>query len=266
MNRKSNLLSIGEISKLTGAGIKSLRYYERINILKPAYVSPDTGYRYYTVDQIYLVEMIRFCIELDIPLAEMTNFIDQDGVMDFRKFFREGREVAEKKIKALKKGLKLISNIERQMDLSEQFQLGQIYTCEMPEKVFHVKPCGKSLENINIVEIVKSFSEMLPIEDDYEMCEYGFLCTHSPDETIYYSFLEVPKNLEMESTIVIPKGTYLFIQSEDYKIEQACDIFKEHIDTEKPFLAIETEIITGRHKVSKPIKELRVFATHKTPL
>ena len=35
MNEKEKLLSIGEISKMTGAGIKALRHYEKINILKP---------------------------------------------------------------------------------------------------------------------------------------------------------------------------------------------------------------------------------------
>lgn len=45
-------LTIGEVSKMKGVGIKSLRYYDRLGILKPAYINPDTGYRYYSIEQM----------------------------------------------------------------------------------------------------------------------------------------------------------------------------------------------------------------------
>ena len=37
---KSNLLTIGEISKRTASSIKSLRYYDSIGLLKPVYIDP----------------------------------------------------------------------------------------------------------------------------------------------------------------------------------------------------------------------------------
>ena len=43
---KTKLLSIGTLSKLTGVHIKSLRYYDQIGTMPPAYVDPDTKYRY----------------------------------------------------------------------------------------------------------------------------------------------------------------------------------------------------------------------------
>ena len=39
--KKKNLLSIGELSKITGVHIKALRYYDSLGILTPAYVDPD---------------------------------------------------------------------------------------------------------------------------------------------------------------------------------------------------------------------------------
>ena len=38
--------TIGEISKMKGVGIKSLRYYDKVGVLKPAYINQETGYRY----------------------------------------------------------------------------------------------------------------------------------------------------------------------------------------------------------------------------
>ena len=61
-------LTIGEVSKMKGVGIKSLRYYDRLGILKPAYINPDTGYRYYSIEQMLMLDMILLCLGLDIPL------------------------------------------------------------------------------------------------------------------------------------------------------------------------------------------------------
>ena len=43
---KKRLFSIGKLSKLTGVHIQSLRYYESLGLLRPAFVDPDSGYRY----------------------------------------------------------------------------------------------------------------------------------------------------------------------------------------------------------------------------
>ena len=39
---KQNLLTIGNLSKQTGVHVKSLRYYEQLGILLPAYTDPDS--------------------------------------------------------------------------------------------------------------------------------------------------------------------------------------------------------------------------------
>ena len=59
---QTELLTIGNLSKQTGVHVKSLRYYEQLGILLPAYTDPDTGYRYYTLSQIPVVNAIRACI------------------------------------------------------------------------------------------------------------------------------------------------------------------------------------------------------------
>lgn len=46
------LLRIGEFSKLSGLPIRTLRYYDEIDLFKPAEIDLFTGYRYYTEEQI----------------------------------------------------------------------------------------------------------------------------------------------------------------------------------------------------------------------
>lgn len=47
----SQLLRIGEFAGLTRVSIKALRFYAAEELLVPAWVDPDSGYRYYRVEQ-----------------------------------------------------------------------------------------------------------------------------------------------------------------------------------------------------------------------
>lgn len=65
--KKNALLSIGDFSKVTGVGIKALRYYDEIGILTPAFIDSNSGYRYYSFHQKAVADAIQFCVELGIP-------------------------------------------------------------------------------------------------------------------------------------------------------------------------------------------------------
>jgi DNA-binding transcriptional MerR regulator len=261
MSHRDKLLSIGEVSKLTGAGIKALRYYERKNILPPAYIEPDSKYRYYSLEQVYLVTIIMFCVELDIPLKELSNFTDENGSFNFEDFLINGKQIAKKKMKALQKGLRFIDEIESKNQLIEFRMTGEIYSREIPEKVFYVKPCGHSLEDINILEVVRSFSDAPYAAEYIEIPEYGFLCKYSPAGQSYYAFVEIPAHMESEETMKIPAGKYFCKQIENSKIEQTPEIFSEYLGGSDTFLAIETEeFYVGKHKKNNNhINELRVI-------
>ena len=55
---RNNLLSIGEVARMKGVGIKALRYYERIGVLLPAHVDSQTGYRYYALSQMPELDVV----------------------------------------------------------------------------------------------------------------------------------------------------------------------------------------------------------------
>ncbi len=94
---KDKLLSIGEVSKLKGVGIKSLRYYERIGIFNPAYINPETGYRYYSMTQMMELDVIITCIELGIPLKDLESYRKLSGALDLEAMLERGRASAIKR-------------------------------------------------------------------------------------------------------------------------------------------------------------------------
>ena len=52
------LLSIGEVSRINDVPVKTLRYYDEIDLLKPYYINEETGYPYYSYEQFYVIDAI----------------------------------------------------------------------------------------------------------------------------------------------------------------------------------------------------------------
>jgi predicted transcriptional regulator YdeE len=204
-----------------------------------------------------------FCVELDIPLKELTHFIDENSTVDFRAFLARGKEIAQKKMDTIEKGMRLINFFEQDIDLTEKHSLGDAYTRKIPEKFFYTIPCGQTFENVDQYELAKLFLD-IPYSDD-DLIEYGFLCEYSPAGIQRYVFLEVSNDNADKSDMdckVIPAGTYYCQQSEESHIEQATEIFKDYITDidSKSFIAIETEVFSGKFSINKPLNELRVLA------
>jgi DNA-binding transcriptional MerR regulator len=262
VSRKANLLSIGEVSKYSGASIRSLRYYEQMNILKPAHIDIDSGYRYYSVDQLHHVGMIIFCIKLGIPLKELALLIDDEDVIDIRTLLVRGKALAEEKLKSIQRGLRLFGVIERQMDLAEMHTKGMIYPRKIEEKMFFVQRFEKSQADFGQLDIVKAYMEMPFTDDEFEvLTEYGVMYEHTPAGVEHYVFVEVPKRMKVQSKKIIPAGIYHCCLGDDGRIDKAADIFQEQLSGKDSFIAIETEIMASGYEVGKPFSsELRIIA------
>lgn len=67
-------LSITELAKLRKVSSETLRYYDRINLLKPEYIDPETRYRYYSVRQSEKLGVIRELRELGMSVEEVQDY------------------------------------------------------------------------------------------------------------------------------------------------------------------------------------------------
>jgi len=78
-----NYYKIHEISKLYGVGVDSLRYYERLGILKP---KRDTnGYRLYSLNDMYKLNILRDLRKLDFSMQQIKEYLDgqsMDNTLD----------------------------------------------------------------------------------------------------------------------------------------------------------------------------------------
>jgi len=255
---KENIISIGEMARLTGAGIQALRHYEKLNLLKPIYTNPDSGYRYYSFEQAYLVEIIILCVELDIPLKNLPKFAN-DNIIDLASFLKTGKEIALKKIKKLKRGLKLVENMEKKMQLADDQMKGDIWTETIPERYLKILSFGRTFKEIDTLAIYKEFADSLNVNDALKHSEYGFMYIHNDRLKMYYAFIEIDALEADKNTLVIPVSVYYCKQSEYSRIESVVDVFKPLLVENDSFVAFETDILKSRYNISNPYKEIKFF-------
>jgi effector-binding domain-containing protein len=72
------MFKIGEFSKLSHVTVKTLRYYDRIGLLKPAEVDRFTNYRYYSASQLPRLNRILALKGLGLSLDQIARLLEND--------------------------------------------------------------------------------------------------------------------------------------------------------------------------------------------
>ena len=72
---KRERFTVGEVSKITGISKDTLRYYDRIGLFRPAMKDPHTGYRYYTIDQFWYIDIITCFRKLGTPIEKLKKVL-----------------------------------------------------------------------------------------------------------------------------------------------------------------------------------------------
>lgn len=69
------MLTIGQISKICGVSVKTLRHYDKIGLLKPKQADTFTGYRYYDESQIGIMLLIGRYKRYGLSLTEIQELL-----------------------------------------------------------------------------------------------------------------------------------------------------------------------------------------------
>jgi len=69
----ADLMPIGRFARLTRLSVRALRRYDAEGLLAPAWVDPDSRYRYYALEQVPAAATIALLRSLDVPLATCSS-------------------------------------------------------------------------------------------------------------------------------------------------------------------------------------------------
>ncbi|MGC0312951.1 MerR family transcriptional regulator [Kitasatospora acidiphila] len=63
--------SIGQLARESGLSVSSLRFYDGADVFGPAWVDPQTGYRWYAADQLAAARLLARLRRLGLPLTQI---------------------------------------------------------------------------------------------------------------------------------------------------------------------------------------------------
>lgn len=115
---ETRMFKIGEFSKVGLVSIKTLRHYDDMGLLQPAYTDPDSGYRYYIPEQLPRLNKILALKELGFSLSQVKAMLDDNiSLEDMRTMLDKRRHEIKQQIED--EMLKL-SWVEAKLDFIER--------------------------------------------------------------------------------------------------------------------------------------------------
>jgi len=90
-----DLLVIGRFARLVGLSVGALRHYDELDILRPAWVDPENGYRSYRRGQLETARVIARLRDLEVPLDGIRAYLGTDDPAERRRLLVDHRKRIE---------------------------------------------------------------------------------------------------------------------------------------------------------------------------
>ncbi len=219
-----NYLSIGEVSKIKGVSIKSLRYYEKIGIFLPIYVNETSRYRYYSTEQLVVLDLIVVCLDLGIPLKNFKRYLMKDGSVNIGELLEEGEGIIHQRIKKLNANLSFLMMMSSHLKRTNKIKkTRKEFIQTIPKRYYLTADWGNDLEDYR--DISGRYSKLfrqcneLGIRDTFNQ---GILVIRKEDKTLSKVFLEIPHKVkQVDNLLILEKGDFYCSVIEESQLTQS---------------------------------------------
>ena len=224
---KNNRLLIGQMARLNHTTLATLRHYDKVGILSPVYVNPETGYRYYDVQQCLAFHIIQHHKALNMSLKETKEILRLNDYCFLEQIYKKKLDEVNQ---ALAEFEFRKEELERMMKWADHFchrppngfiQMGFITT----EYVYEKKAVRNYvLEDIGSVIYDASSIEVQLIKSGFTegYLNYPFVTLslddikHQRYRTEKLGIIVQGKNREIAGVEQLPSSTSVFVYFEDF--------------------------------------------------
>ncbi|PRR83205.1 HTH-type transcriptional activator mta [Clostridium luticellarii] len=117
---KSDLVSIGEFAKKSGVTLRTLRYYDKISLLKPCSYN-QYGHRLYSVEDFSKLQKILTLKFIGLSLEDISRIMNYDiNHNDLKKSLEIQKEIMKEKIYHIKTVIKSIDEAVHMLDQNKK--------------------------------------------------------------------------------------------------------------------------------------------------
>ena len=170
------MLRIGQFSKLAKITIKTLRYYDKIGLLKPALIDSSSSYRYYTAEQLQTAHLISAYKAAGLSNDFIVKLVN--GAEDEKPLLEYQRSLLRQRAKEIDDALARLEEL-----LSEK--KGQAYTACIKAVEKRVVYCTRGyVANASCIHdfIKASAGELAKTNPDVKPSEPDYCCVIYPDD------------------------------------------------------------------------------------
>ena len=234
--------SIGDVSKIFDVSIDTLRYYDKIGLIKPR-INPKNRYRYYEVEHLYLLSVVLEARYAEIPIKNINDFIKSKDLDVYYEFFDKQEKVLEEKINNLKKVKASVEankkNIEEIKAFKNNYNIESLKEYSYRKKFLKVK-----IKDLITKTHCKRFSNML--DNGVEKAEYY----------LAYNLINNNSAIEVESG-------YMYIESCSAnksfleKVKNNSEIFKEEKKFNGKF--VKVKFLGNEREIAEYVSTIRSF-------
>lgn len=224
---KEDLLSITELAKLRKVTSETLRYYDRIGLIIPDYVDPQTRFRYYSIRQYEKLGTIKELRQLGMSIEDIQAYFSQRNLAKSRQMLVHHQELLEQEIR--EKQL-LNETLQRKLRFLEELdpppQVNTVLARFFPERYMITleEPAGGPREHaFAFTKLEWYLNETAPILASDRVGVYADerLLQESKDyiPSVPMLFVE-DEAIESKYKRSIPAGTYLCLNYHQGGLEQ----------------------------------------------
>lgn len=210
--------SIGQVSKLFEVSIDTLRYYDKVGLLKPI-INKENGYRYYGLSELDQLGLILNARSLEIPVKDIIRTIKSEEINSYINLIEDQERLINERINILTNLQKDINENKKVLEeIKEHKNIVSFETIKPYEAEYNF--------------IVINTSELLT-KGDYK--KYLRLLDHDISKEEYFYSYSITVNDE-----IVENMYNLYIKINDYNEK----FLQEMIESNK--LVIETIKISGK--------------------
>lgn len=222
------MFKIGDFSRLSQISIRMLRFYSEIDILKPAFVDEESGYRYYDASQLAITMQINFLRKMGFSTHQIKDIL-QSGYSK-----EELQILVTKRQDELRSELILIKNkiasLEKTKQLLEKETMMMNYEVEVKQILGQRMMCKRGVipsydKEWLLWQGLNGEIKQLGLEIDY--------CKNVPPRAYFYDEGFQEKNPDVEVCVAI-NGEYHDTDNIKFKMMPAkkcvCVTFKGGFD------------------------------------
>lgn len=214
-----NYLFINEVARLHSLTKKTLLYYDKIGLFKPVFVDEETGYRYYSHEQLPYLKQIIYLKHLGFTLVEIQDLLGNRNfpILIEQLILRKdnvSKEISE--LEQMQCDLGHLIKHYQEVQFIDERDLNKpgIKLCHDRYMIYQL--CAKEQSVKEVMLAYRSLLRNLINMNIFSQMPYGTIALEPAQEGDNYtteigSFITLPGSMGLENEIKVPSGKYAYM-------------------------------------------------------